>query len=127
MQQQVNQLISLVAGGVMGIKYLAGQKAQTAVIKEQTMTTQQLINEAADMEISEFQANAAEMMNYEEGSRLDIAMRIIGEATSGRYNAEQKRKALVKMAQEMAKAPTHITEGPVGTVIGTIPIEGGKK
>ena len=54
-------------------------------------------------------------------------MRTVGEATSGRYNAEQKRKAMVKMAQEMAKAPTHITEGPVGTVKGTIPTEGGKK
>ena len=127
MQQQVNQLISLVAGGIMGIKHLAGQKAQTEAIKKNTMTTQQLVDKAADMEIGEFQANAAEMMGYEEGSRLDIAMRTVGEATSGRYNAEQKRKAMVKMAQEMAKAPTHVTEGPVGTVKGTIPTEGGKK
>ena len=44
MQQQVNQLISLVAGGVMGIKHLANQKAQTAAIKEQGNSMDRMIN-----------------------------------------------------------------------------------
>lgn len=74
MQQQINQMLGVLATGLGGIKHLRQQKQQTKATEAQTLTTQQLIDQSAEREIGEFVGKVGDLSGYEEGSKLDILL-----------------------------------------------------
>lgn len=114
MQQQVNQMIGLLATGIGGLKHLQQQKQQIAA----TQSLQEIIDQSANREVDEFIGNVAGLTGFEEGSKLDLVMQAAAEATEQRYNTDQMVEGRKKLVQQLRNAPAGVVGGIGGTKNG---------